>query len=73
MTLSRTEFELLRLLLSHRGEVFSRQQLMERVWHDVVVSDRTVDVSFTRLRKKLGPYAQNIANRLGFGYYFSEN
>ena len=71
--LSRTEFELLRLLLSHRGEVFSRQQLMERVWHDVVVSDRTVDVSVTRLRKKLGPYAQNIANRSGFGYYFSEN
>ena len=72
VSLSRTEFELLRLLLSHRGEVFSRQQLMERVWHDVVVSDRTVDVSFTRLRKKLGPYAANIANRQGFGYYFSE-
>ena len=73
VSLSRTEFELLRLLLSHRGEVFSRQQLIECVWHDVVVSDRTVDVSFTRLRKKLGPYAANIANRAGFGYYFSEN
>lgn len=70
--LTRTEFKLLRLLLSHRGEVFSREQLMERVWHDVVVSDRTVDVSITRLRKKLGPYASNIANRPGFGYYFSE-
>lgn len=69
---TRTEYALLSLLLSHRGEVFSREQLMDRVWHDVVVSDRTVDVSITRLRKKLGPYAAHIANRAGFGYYFAE-
>ena len=43
---------------------------MEAVWTDVIVSDRTVDVNIARLRKKLGPYAQNIANRQGFGYYF---
>jgi len=73
VSLTRIEFMLLRLLLAHRGEVFSRQQLMERVWHDVVVSDRTVDVSMTRLRKKLGPYAPHIANRPGFGYYFLED
>lgn len=72
LTLTRTEFNLLHLLLANRGQIFSRQQLMEAVWTDVIVSDRTVDVNIARLRKKLGPYAQNIANRQGFGYYFDE-
>ena len=70
LVLTRTEFNLLHLLLANRGQIFSRQQLMETIWSDVVVSDRTVDVNIARLRKKLGPYAQNIANRQGFGYYF---
>jgi phosphate:Na+ symporter len=50
--------------------VFSRQQLMEKVWADVVVTDRTVDVNITRLRKKLGDYAVNLVSRTGFGYVF---
>ncbi|MBQ2497259.1 MAG: winged helix-turn-helix domain-containing protein, partial [Prevotella sp.] len=70
IVLTRTEFNLLHLLLANRGQIFSRQQLMETIWSDVVVSDRTVDVNIARLRKKLGLYAQNIANRQGFGYYF---
>ena len=70
IVLTRTEFNLLHLLLANRGQIFSRQQLMETIWSDVVVSDRTVDVNIARLRKKLGPYAPNIANRQGFGYYF---
>ena len=71
VSLTRTEFDLLRLLLSHRGEVFSRQQLLEQVWpSDVVVTDRTVDVNITRLRKKIGQYAQCIIARQGFGYCF---
>ncbi|MDY6249292.1 MAG: winged helix-turn-helix domain-containing protein [Prevotella sp.] len=70
IVLTRTEFNLLHLLLANRGQIFSRQQLMETIWSDVVVSDRTVDVNIARLRKKLGPYTQNIANRQGFGYYF---
>ena len=73
LVLTRTEFNLLHLLLANRGQIFSRQQLMETVWSDVVVSDRTVDVNIARLRKKLGPYAQNIANRQGFGYYFDSD
>ena len=64
ITLTRTEFDLLHLLLANRGQVFSRQQLMDDVWQDVIVTDRTVDVNITRLRKKLGPYASNIANLL---------
>ena len=70
---TKTEYELLKLLLSERGRVFSRQQLIDRVWpSDVLVLDRTVDVNITRLRKKIGPYSKNIVTRLGYGYYFDE-
>ena len=72
VSLTRTEFDLLSLLLSNRGQVLSRKQLMETLWPDVIVSDRTVDVHITRLRKKLGPYAVNIVSRQGFGYFFEE-
>lgn len=73
VSLTRTEFDLLRLLLSHRGEVFSRQQLLEQVWpSDVIVIERTVDVNITRLRKKIGRYAQCIIARQGFGYCFEK-
>jgi DNA-binding response OmpR family regulator len=69
---TRTEFDLLTLLLSHRGQVFSRQELLDNVWpDDVIVTERTVDVNITRLRKKLGSYASCILTRQGFGYYFA--
>ena len=68
--LTRTEFGLLCELLSAHGQVHSRQQLIDTVWNGTIVTDRTVDVHITRLRRKLGPYAENIANRPGFGYYF---
>ena len=69
--LTRTEFDLLALLLSHRGQVFSRQELLDLVWpDDVIVTERTVDVNITRLRKKLGGYASCILTRQGFGYFF---
>ena len=72
VSLTRTEFDLLSLLLSNRGQVLSRQQLMETLWPDVIVSDRTVDVHITRLRKKIGSYASHIVSRQGFGYVFEE-
>ena len=72
VSLTRTEFELLHLLLLNRGKVLSRQELMDTVWAGVIVTDRTVNVNITRLRKKLGPYAQNIASRTGYGYVFEE-
>ena len=72
VNLTRTEFELLHLLLTNRGKVLSRQQLMNTVWAGVIVTDRTVNVNITRLRKKLGVYAQNIVSRTGFGYVFEE-
>lgn len=71
VALTKTEFELLALLLSHRGEVFSRQQILDSVWpQDVIVTDRTVDVNVTRMRKKIGRYGQMIVSRQGFGYMF---
>lgn len=70
---TKTEFEILKLLLEERGRVFSRQELIDRIWpKDVLVLDRTVDVNITRLRKKIGVYAKCIVTRLGFGYYFDE-
>ena len=69
---TKTEFEMLRLLLEHKGRVFSRQELIDHVWpSDVMVLDRTVDVNITRMRKKIGRYAPCISTRLGYGYYFN--
>jgi len=71
VALTKTEFELLSLLLSHSGRVFTRQQLIEAVWpQDVVVTDRAVDVNMARMRKKIGRYAVCITARQGFGYLF---
>ena len=69
--LTKKEFEILRLLLENRGNVFSREEILSRVWKDeVYVLDRTIDVNITRLRKKIGRYGKNIVTRLGFGYCF---
>ena len=71
IALTRTEYELLHLLLSHRGQVFSRQQLLDKVWpQDVIVTERTVDVNMARLRKKLGRFAACLVSRTGYGYVF---
>lgn len=71
--LTRTEYELMKLLLEHSGQVFSRQQLLDSVWpQDVIVTERTVDVNIARLRKKLDRYAACLVSRTGFGYCFEE-
>ena len=71
IALTRTEYELLLLLLSNKGRTFSRQQLLEMVWpKDVIVTELTVDVNITRLRKKLNHYATCLISRTGFGYSF---
>ncbi len=69
--LTKKEFEILKLLLEHQGQVFSREDILSRVWSDeVYVLDRTIDVNITRLRKKIGEYGKNIVTRLGYGYCF---
>ena len=71
LSLTRTEFDLLNLLHDNPGRVFSRQELIDKVWpDDTVVTDRTVDVCIARLRKKLGNYSVHIVSRQGFGYCY---
>ena len=71
--LTRKEFELLAYLLSHRGKICSREQILSRVWStEVVVLDRTIDVNITRLRNKIGRYGSYIVTRSGFGYGFRD-
>ena len=71
VSLTKKEFEILTLLLSYPKRVFSRDEILERIWEeDVLVLDRTVDVNITRLRKKIGEYGKHIVTRQGYGYCF---
>ena len=73
LSLTKKEFEILALLLAHRGVIFSREEILHRIWSDeVIVLDRTIDVNITRLRRKIGPYGKHIVTRLGYGYGFEE-
>ena len=69
--LTKKEFEILMLLLQNKGRVYSREDILSKVWkEEVYVLDRTIDVNITRLRKKVGEYGKNIVTRLGYGYCF---
>lgn len=69
--MTKKELEILMLLVTHRGRIFSREEILSLVWkHEVVVLDRTIDVNITRLRKKIGHYGRYIITRLGYGYGF---
>ena len=71
ISLTKKEFEILLLLLQNQGRVFSREDILAKVWHDeVYVLDSTIDVNITRLRKKIGNYGKYIVTRLGYGYCF---
>jgi DNA-binding response OmpR family regulator len=70
--LTKTEFELILLLSGNPDKIFSRNEIIDRVWKDTpYITERTVDVHITRLRKKLGEHASLISNRAGFGYRFN--
>ncbi|MDR1500310.1 MAG: response regulator transcription factor [Tannerellaceae bacterium] len=70
--LTKTEYNILLLLVENEGEVFSRTDILDRAWgNEGIVLERTVDVHITRLRKKIGPYAACIVNRTGYGYMFN--
>ncbi|MFM2207132.1 MAG: hypothetical protein RL213_1107 [Bacteroidota bacterium] len=69
LELPRKEFELLSLLVSKPGKVFTRDEILERVWgNEVVVGDRTIDVHIRKLREKLGE--ELIKTVKGIGYKF---
>lgn len=71
LAFTKKEFEILKLFLENRNRVFTRDEILSKVWPDeVIVLDRTIDVNITRLRKKIGMYGKNIVTRLGYGYCF---
>jgi DNA-binding response OmpR family regulator len=72
VTFSKKEFEVLNLLASHPGEIYSREDIINELWKDApYVLDRTVDVHIARIRSKLGTCKNYIVNRTGFGYIFN--
>ncbi|MDR1199892.1 MAG: response regulator transcription factor [Prevotellaceae bacterium] len=69
--LTKKELEILILFLKNTGKIFSREEILKRVWDDeVIVLDRTIDVNITRLRKKIEQYGKFIITRTGYGYGF---
>lgn len=69
--LTKTEFEILYLLAENPDRMFSRENIIDTLWDETTyVTDRTVDVHITRLRKKMGKYRGVITNRAGYGYRF---
>lgn len=73
VSLTKKEFEILLLLCKKPGNIYSREDILEKVWKDeAFVMQRTVDVHITRLRKKLGEFGKSIVNRSGYGYCFEQ-
>lgn len=73
VAMPRKEFEILLTLITNRGKIFSREEILKAIWPDeVVVVDRVVDVNINRIRQKLGRYGKNIVTRTGYGYGFME-
>lgn len=71
--LPRKEFEILLKLMTHPGQVFSRDELLQEIWpEEVIVLHRVVDVNITRIRQKIAPYGKHIITRSGYGYGFME-
>ena len=72
VVLSRKEFELLALLVSSPGKIFSREEIISRLWQDAPYGlDRTIDVHIARIRAKLGDNKNCILNRSGYGYCYN--
>jgi two-component system phosphate regulon response regulator PhoB len=74
LSLSPTEYRLLEFFLTHPDKVYSRAQLLDRVWgRDTYIEERTVDVHIRRLRKILAEHGRDcmIETVRGFGYRFS--
>ncbi|EJM96268.1 response regulator [Herbaspirillum sp. YR522] len=72
VTLDQAEFKLLRFLVAHPERIFSRTQLLDKVWGDhTFIEERTVDVHIMRLRKSLGELAHYVQTVRGVGYKLS--
>lgn len=72
VNLTKKEYQLLLFFATHRNNIYSRNEIVKRIWSNENVTERTIDTNVTRLRKKLGQYGTNIVTRLGYGYGFRE-
>lgn len=73
LELTRKEYDILALFIRNSGKIFPRSEILSKVWgNDVIVTDRTVDVTVARIRKKLGDRGNMIRNKSGYGYYFGD-
>ncbi|MDM8003077.1 MAG: response regulator transcription factor [Bacteroidota bacterium] len=73
LELTRREYDILSLFVRNEGKIFPRHELLARVWgDDIIVTDRTVDVTIARIRKKLGDKGGMIKNKSGYGYYLGD-
>lgn len=73
LNLTKTELELITFFLQHRNRIYSRDEIIKKIWpDDVIVTTRAIDTNIARLRKKLGRYGNSIVTRMGFGYGFKE-
>ncbi len=77
LELTAVEFQLLKKLLSEPGRIFSRDQLMDQIYHDHrIVSDRTIDSHIKKLRKKItsiDAHSEYIHSVYGVGYKYEHN
>lgn len=69
---TKKEYQILLLLMKNSGRYITREEILNEVWSDTLVTDRTVDVHITRMRKRLGSYGSLIKSRTGYGYYIDE-
>lgn len=73
LELTRKEYDILALFIRNAGKIFPRSEILSKIWgNDVIVTDRTVDVTVARIRKKLGDRGNMIKNKSGYGYYFGD-
>lgn len=70
---TKTEFYILKTLIENKGKVFTREELLDKLWgNEKFVVDRTIDVHIKKLRDKLGPYSKYLKTARGIGYTFDE-
>jgi len=71
--LTRKEYQILKILIDNKDKFVAREIILESVWSDTYVSERTVDVHIARLRKRLGDFGSNIRSKSGYGYHIVED
>lgn len=70
--LTKKEYQILLMLVRNPGHYITREEILDSIWSDTLVTERTVDVHIARLRKRLGKFGNMIKSRTGYGYFIDE-